>query len=289
MKRSILTSLTIIAGIIFTTSCGMKKENEALVQKNDSLQAMLTQQQTMLDNQTSEINDYVSFIADIQQSIDAISHKQKELTSESTEQSVVTDSQKRAQLKEQINDLHEQIQANKRKVDKLANELSKSQKSNKQLNAMIANLQTQIDQKDKDLEELRKVIDKQNTQIEGLKKDVNEKTQQIKDLEGTVSQQTETINTAWYYVATKTDLRNKGIIDKKGKIITNSDENFTKIDITKTTTIPINSAKKIIILSAHPLNSYEVIYDNNKKITSVKINNAKSFWSLSNRFVAIIK
>ena len=72
------------------------------------------------------------------------------------------------------------------------------------------------------------------------------------------------MNTAWYCIASKADLRNNGIIDKKSKIITKGDKYFTKIDKTQITEIPVDTVRKLIVLSAHPLSSYEIVYEKNK-------------------------
>lgn len=287
MKRFLLVSLAIAACMFSATSCGMKEENEKLVRQVDSLKTVVRSKQQMIDNQSIEIEKSINSINEIQNAIDAISQKQKELTAQSSEQTVVTDDQKRAKLKADLDKLCEEITANRKKIDQLTYQLSQSKKEVKGLNEMVANLQAQIEQKDKDIAELRAVIEKQTAQIVELQEDVTTKTQQIKDLENTIAEQIADMNEAWYCVAKKADLRENLIIDKKGKIITKSDKHFTKIDVTKVTSIPVNT-KKLIVLSAHPLNSYEFVYEG-KYIKSVKIKDAEAFWRLGNRFVAISK
>ena len=287
MKRVLLTFLVVLFGASFLTSCKVKKENEALVRKTDSLQTVINSQQLMIDNQTNEINDYIGYIVDIQKSLDAIGLKENELAAQSAEQTVITDAQRRAKLKEDINKLYDEVLASRKKIDNLNYQLGKSKKEISNLNVMVADLQKQIEQRNAEITEMRGIIDRQTAQITELNKDIEAKTQTIQQLENTVAQQISENNTAWYYLAKKSDLKSLGIIDRKGRIINNSSDHFTKIDLTKTTDIPVNS-KRCIILSAHPLGSYEYIYEG-RVITTIKITDPAAFWSLGNRFLAIIK
>lgn len=288
MKRFSITSLAIIATVLCITACGTKKENAQLLHQVDSLKTVLNNTQLMIESQNSELEENINCINDIQNALDAISQKENELRNLSSEQTGITDAQRRAQLKNDIEALGRQLEENKKKIDNLNYALSKSKKEVKGLNEMVAKLQQQVEQRDKDIADLRAVIDKKDSQISQLQQDVTTKTQQIKDLENTVSEQIASMNTAWYCIASKADLRNNGIIDKKSKIITKGDKYFTKIDKTQITEIPVDIVRKLIVLSAHPLSSYEIVYEKNK-ITKVKIKDANSFWSLGNRFVAISK
>ena len=165
MKRFSITSLAIIATVLYITACGTKKENAQLLHQVDSLKTVLNNTQLMIESQNSELEENINCINDIQNALDAISQKENELRNLSSEQTGITDAQRRAQLKNDIEALGRQLEENKKKIDNLNYALSKSKKEVKGLNEMVAKLQQQVEQRDKDIADLRAVIDKKDTAL----------------------------------------------------------------------------------------------------------------------------
>jgi len=92
---------------------------------------------------------------------------------------------------------------------------------------------------------------------------------------------------AYYVVGNYSDLKEKGIVDKEGGLIFKQQhatrnvnvKNFTLIDRTKVTTIDIN-LRKARLISSHPKDSYEIIYDetDTKLARQLVIKDAAQFW-----------
>ena len=92
------------------------------------------------------------------------------------------------------------------------------------------------------------------------------------------------INTAYFVVASKSDLKKVGLLKSNlfsKKIVNeNIDESlFTKIDVRKTTSIHINS-KNPKILTNNPVSSY-TLTENDDKTSTLTITDAKKFWNVS--------
>lgn len=59
-----------------------------------------------------------------------------------------------------------------------------------------------------------------------------------------------------------------------------ADNLFTKIDVTETKTIPINS-KDAKLITYHPESSYKMIHESNNKIACIEIKDPEQFWKIS--------
>jgi len=67
------------------------------------------------------------------------------------------------------------------------------------------------------------------------------------------------------------------------------DSLFAEIDVTQTTTIPVNS-KNVKLITDHPSNSYELIKENENQVAYIAIKDPDEFWKISKyAVVEIIK
>jgi len=64
-------------------------------------------------------------------------------------------------------------------------------------------------------------------------------------------------------------------------------DNFTKIDYTQISTIPVNS-KKVELVTTHPDGSYK-IEKNNDLVSDILITDPEKFWSASKYLVVLTK
>lgn len=98
------------------------------------------------------------------------------------------------------------------------------------------------------------------------------------------------MNKAFYACGTYKQLKTKGLLTKKGGFIglgkTKSlsaafpDSVFVQIDLTKTSSIPVNS-KKARLISEHQAGSYQFSRDKNGDIESLDIKDPAAFWKVS--------
>jgi hypothetical protein len=99
------------------------------------------------------------------------------------------------------------------------------------------------------------------------------------------------MNKAFVVSGTYKDLKEKGLLTKEGGVLglgkkeslqenSLNDNLFTRIDITKTRTIPVNS-KSAKLVTEHPASSYELIKDDDNMIAYIEIKDPSTFWKIS--------
>jgi len=279
--------------IPFMISCNKQKIKQ-LELKSDSL----TQQANLKDE---SINEFIKSFNDIQDNLDSIKRKEMIIT-EQTE--LKTELQKKAkdQINEDVNTIYQLLLDTRSKLDDVRKKLGKSNFKVEELEKMVNHLTQQLEEKDKEIAALKEELENMNIEITALTMDVGNLKQQnaeketlIKDQEGVINDKITELNTAYYVVGTKKDLKDNNIITAEGGFIgigknkklkqDFNDKFFTKIDITKTTQIPI-PGKKPKIITNHPTESYKISGEGDSAI--LEIINANSFWKSSKYLVVVI-
>jgi len=188
-------------------------------------------------------------------------------------------------------------------VAELTSKLSKSNKHAKELQLMIDNLNKSIDEKNAQIAQLTDELGKLNIQVKDLNvkvadlnTNVNNLTTDNQKKQADIDAKTEALNTAYYVIGTNRELKDKKIITGAGgfigigrtkNVMANLNMNdFTKVDITKVSEIPVMK-KKVNIVTNHPTSSYRI--EGNKTVDKIVITNAKEFWSLSKVLVIVAK
>jgi len=279
--------------IPFMISCNKQKIKQ-LELKSDSL----TQQANLKDE---SINEFIKSFNDIQDNLDSIKRKEMIIT-EQTE--LKTELQKKAkdQINEDVNTIYQLLLDTRSKLDDVRKKLGKSNFKVEELEKMVNHLTQQLEEKDKEIAALKEELENMNIEITALTMDVGNLKQQnaeketlIKDQEGVINDKITELNTAYYVVGTKKDLKDNNIITAEGGFIgigknkklkqDFNDKFFTKIDITKTTQIPI-PGKKPKIITNHSTESYKISGEGDSAI--LEIINANSFWKSSKYLVVVI-
>jgi len=274
-------------------SCNKQKIKQ-LELKSDSL----TQQANLKDE---SINEFIKSFNDIQDNLDSIKRKEMIIT-EQTE--LKTELQKKAkdQINEDVNTIYQLLLDTRSKLDDVRKKLGKSNFKVEELEKMVNHLTQQLEEKDREIAALKEELENMNIEITALTMDVGNLKQQnaeketlIKDQEGVINDKITELNTAYYVVGTKKDLKDNNIITAEGGFIgigknkklkqDFNDKFFTKIDITKTTQIPI-PGKKPKIITNHPTESYKISGEGDSAI--LEIINANSFWKSSKYLVVVI-
>lgn len=285
--------LVVLLIIPFMISCNKQKIKQ-LEMKSDSL----TQQANLKDE---SINEFIKSFNDIQDNLDSIKRKEMIIT-EQTE--LKTELQKKAkdQINEDVNTIYQLLLDTRSKLDDVRKKLGKSNFKVEELEKMVNHLTQQLEEKDKEIAALKEELENMNIEITALTMDVGNLKQQnaqketlIKDQEGVINDKTAELNTAYYVVGTKKDLKDNNILTAEGGFIgigknkklkqDFDDKLFTKIDITKTTQIPI-PGKKPKIITNHPTESYKISGEGDSAI--LEIINTNSFWKSSKYLVVVI-
>ena len=296
MKKLLL--LMLIPAMLMTVSCNkQKEENARLKAKNDSLLALGFQKDTT-------VMEFVRAFNEIQSNLDSIKMKEN-MIGQNTKGGTEVQASAREQITGDINAIYQLLEKNRSAVASLQKKLKASNTKNAQLEAMIDNLNKSIVEKDAEIAELKDQLGKLNIKVTDLGNQVTTLNTNVDNLSAdnkakqqAIDEKTAALNTGYYVIGTAKELMEKKIIDKKGGFIgigrtkTLTPEfdksNFTKIDITTLTEIPLNT-KKATLLTTHPSTSYKFENGDKKKVDKLVILNYNNFWNKSKYLVIITK
>jgi hypothetical protein len=293
-KMKNLIACVLMCAVIFV-SCknedGPKKNREA-----DSLALINSSLYKQLASQDSTNKLFINAFNEIQDNLDSIKMKEKMIVESSRSEDVEN---KKEQIKSAIQSIYEFMARNRGALASLNAKLKRAQANQLHSDSIIAEMQSvidrltaQVDSKDKELAELR-------AQLEKLKLDYDALTNNYKAKEEESNQKTAELNTAYFIKGTAKELKEKGIVTAAGGFIGLGKSvklnnglqksQFTKVDITQLTTIPLN-CKKAKLISTHPEVSYKISGDEKgKSVDKLEITNPKEFWSESKFLVIEIK
>ena len=272
--------------LLLLGACTGKKSSPDLanMEQNDSLQRIIAQRD-------SEINDMMSTLNEIQEGLSAINQAENRL-------SIAREGEganKTVQIKENIKFIANTMARNRELMKRLQQQLRESRFNGDELRKTISNLTQQLDDKEQELQrlkaeldakdihiaELDEKIDNLNDNVENLQTDAQQKAQ-------TISNQDKQLNTAWFVFGTKKELKEQHIMENGKVLQSNFNKNyFTKIDIRIDKEIKFYS-KSARILTMHPSGSYTLTPDVNKQYV-LRITNPQLFWSTSKYLVVLVK
>ena len=272
--------------LLLLGACTGKKSSPDLanMEQNDSLQRIIAQRD-------SEINDMMSTLNEIQEGLSAINQAENRL-------SIAREGEganKTAQIKENIKFIANTMARNRELMKRLQQQLRESRFNGDELRKTISNLTQQLDDKAQELQrlkaeldakdihiaELDEKIDNLNDNVENLQTDAQQKAQ-------TISNQDKQLNTAWFVFGTKKELKEQHIMENGKVLQSNFNKNyFAKIDIRIDKEIKFYS-KSARILTMHPSGSYTLTPDVNKQYV-LRITNPQLFWSNSKYLVVLVK
>lgn len=266
------------------TGCTQRKSSTAVDPANDSLQQVIAQRD-------SEINDMMGTLNEITEGFRQINEAENRV-------SIVKDGEgtnKRQQIKENIQFISNTMQRNRELIKKLQQQLRDSRFNGGELKKAIENLMQQLDEKNQQLQQLRTELDSKDIHIAELDETVNSLNSNVSNLKNesdqksqTISNQDKQLNTAWFVFGTKKELKDQHIL-ANGKVLesTFNKNYFTKIDIRMDKEIKLYS-KSARVLTMHPSSSYTLSRDANNQYI-LRINNPQIFWSTSKYLVVLVK
>lgn len=286
--------LVFIAAIAFTvTSCNEMKLSDADLtranEQRDSLYRLATERQSAVDSFLSSFNE-------IERNLNNITKKQHEIyfATDKAGREFRIDQKKR--INEEIEEINKLMAENSKTIEELQKKLKKSRNKSANLEKTIATLNEQLMQKNAELEQLNEKLNSLNLQVAQLQTRIDTLSNENYAQSQSINEKVEALHTAYYVVGESKELQESKLIDKKGgllgigrtpKLSDNIDtDKFTKIDYTKTTSIPVNS-KGVKIITTHPTDSYTLDKDseNDKVVKNIVITNPEKFWSASKYLV----
>ncbi|MES2590589.1 MAG: hypothetical protein V4608_01805 [Bacteroidota bacterium] len=286
MKTYLVTILA--AGTLLAACNEETAEHKRFESKLDSLNVILNEKD-------STINDLFTSFDEIEQNLDSVAFRQNIISAEVEKQKGELKGDSKGNINNQIAAINNLMEQNRQKIEELNDKLKKSTLKIKQFQKMIKGLNEEIAQKTAELQSLNDKLNSVNAQVAELQTSIGSLSNINASQSQVISDQTASLHTAYYLIGKAKELEEKKIIDRKGGVLgigktakLNSDinkNNFTKIDYTQVSTIPINS-KKATIVTSHPSSSYALDKDaKNDQITNLRILEPENFWSESKYLV----
>lgn len=276
LKRIVIIPML---ALIFV-ACGTNKQVDSLTNSNDSLQSVVTQKDSI-------INDAFTSISEIAANIEQITQREKIVTTQAVGD--LTKSAK-AQISDNITAINELLEQNRVTIARLQNSANKLKAANVKIDALqklVAQLQAQIDEKDVQLAQLSDKIKALNVEVASLGRTVSNLQGDKAQLEESVTEKENQLNTVYYIIGVEKELVRKDIIDKKGfigKTRTLSDNasmaDFSKADARTLERIPVGKSK-IKIVTSHPTNSYMTVMGDRNVVQEIVITDKTAFWANS--------
>ena len=282
MKKTFKILVVVLATGLLTTSC---------VEKSKKYQQLLSEKEAaVVENQQieAEYNNALGIISDVENNLQAI--REAEGLMMMNNENLAG----REKLNAELNQIKEAMALNGVRLDSLNDVLQNSKRDNKQLRSTVKKLQAQLEEKTRVIDSLQIQINERDNQITGLNVKVENLNADIKEVQAINDSQAQTIadqivqmNTVYYMAATKKELKENGILNSK--YILNKEvptEKFGKVDKRELDKITLE-AKKAVVLSAHPVNSYKIV--KNENTITLQINNPEQFWSVTKYLVISTK
>ena len=287
MKKILLFSVC----VALLSSCGNMGKNDAMKGQNDSLSQVLAQRD-------AELNGIMETFNEIQDGFRMINEAESRVDLET---GVVEGRSNVQKIKDDICFIMEKLEANRKRIAELENQLKNSRYASSQLKKTIENLNKELLAKTQQIETLQAELASKNIRIAELDDAIVGLTQHMNDLvaenkaqSATVATQDKALNAAWFVFGTNSELKEQKIVSKKflqkKKVLESDDFNkeyFTQIDIRTDKQIMLYSPEAEL-LTSHPVGSYE-FQKNEKGQLALLITNPNKFWSVSRYLVIEVK
>ena len=289
--KKILLALGLMTFMVALTACH-QKELEMQKATIDSLQGVV-------DTKDAEIDDLFQMLNEIEGNLSMINSKYssvQEMRRNNTEGNY----NHKQQIADQMSSIESLMADNKAKIAQLNSRVSSLNKKNADLQAYITRLEERSAAQEAQIAELLTELENNKVVIKGLNQSVTDLTASNKEKDDYIARQVADANRAYFVVGSYSDLKDAGIVNttcgfigigrKQGTLADMPTELFTEIDRTKVTTITVNK-KKAQVISQHPENSDELVYDeeDTKVVAYLRILNPSQFWKYTDYLVISTK
>lgn len=281
---AIISLVLIGAAALFVHSNYKKEKNENLAQ----MELQKTSFSEKLTERDSLINEWLYTFDQIEKDLGAIKQKENIISIKSSDSELSKN--RREQVLDDIKYINTLIESNKQKIASLNAQLKKSGGTIKGLQDKIASLETDLKQYETDIAQLKTTLVEKDFEIGQLNSKMTDLDFTIKQQSDEINSKTMKMNEGFLASGTYKDLKGKGIVTKEGgflglgrkeSLVDNvADSLFSRVDVTETKIIPVNS-KDAKLITSHPENSYEMIREGNKGIAYIEITDPGQFWKIS--------
>lgn len=248
--------------------------------------------QRIIDQRDNEISEMMATLNEIQEGFRLINEAEKRATLAKGGEGA----DKASQIKSDIRFIQERMEANRKLIDQLRQQLSESSLKGDEFKKTIDLMVSQLEAKDQQLADLRQMLEAKDVRISEMDEAINVLNDDVAYLKDesskksqTISEQDKQLHVAYYVFGTKSELKEQNILDKDGKVMRGAyNKNyFTKIDTRHQKEIKLYS-KYAKLLTNHPSSSYKLEMDASKQYT-LRIINDEQFWHTSKVLVVMVK
>lgn len=272
-------------------------------QKESQIEALMVEKANT--NQMIQLKDSMMFDMDnsfmeIESNLKAIKEKRNQVAMIQSEGG----KNRKQAIIDDIKLLDNMVEENNKKIADLEQKLRKSGLNAKTYEKRLQGLTETIESQNVEIAELKKIVETKNitlaemdSKIQNLNTNMSQQADTISYKQKVIVDRTDKLNTAHVVLGTYKELKEDGILDREGSILgvggnkaiqDNFDPKyFTELDIRKTKTIAVN-AKKAVVVSEHPNNSYKLVEENGQ-IAYLQIENPEEFWRISKYAVIQVK
>lgn len=287
LTKSKLASLLCSISFVLYGCGNSNQEITKLVEERDSLLQVHNVQEEKLDN-------YKKTVETLNATLDSVACQEKMLFVGNGEIPVTKED-----VKHNLMRFETLLKKQGEKIRLLEKQLAESNDSNACSLGLISHLKEQLTEKNMQIAQLKEELEKKNVSIGRLQELVESQKTTISTQEATISelnhrtqkqsealaQQDAILNNGYVLIASKDDLKRKGIL-KKGKVATDASldrSKFAKVDIRSWREINF-TAKRPRILTIMPSSSYEITTTGNRNFT-LTVKDPSDFWRISSYLI----
>lgn len=268
---------------IFFLGCssGNTVDVSKLVAERDSLKESLSVIQKENDNLST-------FMQVVSEGLDSIAIQEGFIRDGGPEGTGMTPSQ----MKKSLEELADMLARQRERIAALEDSLSLGTNGSQELHNIVSYLNEQLTAKENTINQLREEISSKNYSLAQMQKKVSilyESVDSLKDVSNKKDTilvlQSDMMNTCYIQIGTKKDLKQAGFLNGS-KLNPNAltPDNCLKVDITTFEEVQLQSKKPKILTSLPPRNSYRIV-TNTDGTSTLYIDDATLFWSISNYLV----
>lgn len=278
----------ILVATILLGGCNEKEKRE-IEKLNQELQT-LKEESSAKD---STINNFFRILNEIETNISLVMQKEQ-IIAKNAAMGNEMESDTRERIQSDINTINELMTRNKQSISYLNKQLKGANFQIHEFELRLKKAQELIETRDSEVLELKDRLAALDFSIESLNATLDTLSFEKEQLEQEVEMQKSELNAAWFAFGTKKELLESGVTEKVGGFLglgrssrLKSDFNkeyFTQIDITETASIPL-FAKDAKLITTHPVDSYELVVNDNNIVERIDIIDPRAFWSTSKYLV----
>jgi hypothetical protein len=265
-----------------TTDVASNDQNEEIAR----LKSEMRELETQLAEKDSVLNESIMLFNEIEENLAMINLKEDEIRFRSTDVELAEDGKQ--WILQEIENINYLREANQKKVAELNKMLENKNTQIEEFKLMINNLMNKIEVQEEEIEMLR-------MELSDLDKEYVELLEAYQEQSQIAAETIRELNRVYYAYGSEKELIANGVIVKEGGFIGIGKKNvlkegfnedyFTEIDLTQQDKIEV-IGEKVKFITDHPSSSYEVISDGQNH--TIKINDPKSFWKVSKFLVVVV-